>query len=392
MSTHILLKIQAEQHLQRLLEGTPTHNMFEVALARKHLVAQPLEILEQLVCETRDPYIRVVLFEVILEQGTPQATECAFLHAIDPAELLEVQTAIFRAIYRVRPPILGQSTMERFLAAFESIVLERVPYHLPLIRAMLGVLDLYRTYTPTKHALDLLENLVVHYQAPIRSIALLLIGFFGEIDTVERLCMLPAPDPRDQEAFNEAIHQILCRPINIALLQPKNFEHLVCRLLERMGCQHVEKSRDTKDDGVDIIVKSPIKQEFLQRLGLTEGNGGNVGEVKYLFVQCKRYEPSTQIKRNELTEFSTSVFSHSLDVESVAALFVTTTNKFSEGAERYISTGRWACPKKVVRGDELLRLLHQYIPEAKYCIDVPLKDRRMERNQVLFKELEIDDV
>lgn len=126
------------------------------------------------------------------------------------------------------------------------------------------------------------------------------------------------------------------QPERIALLNglaPRDFEHLVCVLYEKMGFE-TSLTAPSKDDGRDI---EAIKKSF--------------GELQSVFVECKRYTKSVGV---ELVNRLLGIVSSEGRTKGV----LVTTSRFTRGAVKFAARN----PRlELIDGNNLVVMLNKYL-------------------------------
>lgn len=97
-----------------------------------------------------------------------------------------------------------------------------------------------------------LAPFLTHPEPAIRVHARDLLGAVGDLDAIERMCLLPNT-AEEIRRIQDAIGRILLRPTNILSLRSEHFEHFVAHLLRKMGHEGVESTSAPYDDGIDVI-------------------------------------------------------------------------------------------------------------------------------------------
>jgi restriction endonuclease Mrr len=142
--------------------------------------------------------------------------------------------------------------------------------------AVLDVLEHYKDQVAFKETQDTLEQIFRSSEnLKLRCRAVELLGIFGEIDIIERICMLPLNEPEIQASVQKMVQHIYSKPRNILYIRPENFEHLIKEWLVKIGYEQVEVTQLSNDGGVDVIA-------YKQGQGVT-------GKTIKVIVQCKRY-------------------------------------------------------------------------------------------------------
>ncbi|PRP94725.1 Restriction endonuclease [Enhygromyxa salina] len=180
----------------------------------------------------------------------------------------------------------------------------------------------------------------------VRAHAVRLLGEVGDIDAIERMCMLSSTrDESDQT--QAAITRILRRPINLFSLRWEHFEHFVGYLLRKMGHEDVEVTRTVRDEGIDVIsyrerqdLKGPTRERWV--------------------VQCKRWTKN-KVEERHLVE----LVQRSRDADAKHALLITTSS-FTPSALEYGKQHENAI--ELVCGEELLVILDKEFEPGRYTI------------------------
>jgi hypothetical protein len=153
-----------------------------------------------------------------------------------------------------------------------------------IVLAALSALSRYVGILSSEDIVRELERLIgpsSKLAVEVRCSAINLLGQFGEIDILERVMLLPLRHDKEYQAVQAMVLHLLRKPRSAVRLSPKNFEHLICRLLEKMGYEDVEvQSKGSWDDGVDVTAW--LREQRL--MGLER--------IKVL-GQCKRYRQSS---------------------------------------------------------------------------------------------------
>lgn len=186
--------------------------------------------------------------------------------------------------------------------------------HASVVLSALDVLESKRDSAPAQAA-GWVEKLVTHTELHVRCRALAVLGIVGEIDVVERVCMLPLADPMERDAAHKLLEGILTRPRNVMKLSPFNFEQLVKYVLDGLKFQDVEVTGRPGDGGVDVVA---------YRSDTTAT--GKSHRARYI-VQCKRHK--NEIGRDDIEKFIAAL--RASDGAHNKGLFVTTA-LFSRGA------------------------------------------------------------
>lgn len=99
-------------------------------------------------------------------------------------------------------------------------------------------------------AVERLLRLLLSSKGVVRRRAIELLGTFGEVDLIERLCSLPVMEPADIDAIQRMVKRILTRPRSLLHISPHSFEHLISRMLAELQFVEVTVTGGVHDDGV----------------------------------------------------------------------------------------------------------------------------------------------
>jgi HJR/Mrr/RecB family endonuclease len=213
----------------------------------------------------------------------------------------------------------------------------------------IGLLGKYVGVLPSDEAAPELERLVGPVASlDIRCAAIKLLGHFGEIDVLERVCLLPLKDEREHKAVQEMVRRLLCKPRSVVRLSPKNFEHLVRRLLEKMEYESVEvTARESWDQGIDVTAwhwqKRVKGRERVKMVG-----------------QCKRYQRSNLVDHDVVNKMV-----ESLKTAEAGHGVIITTSGFQP---RALELARKHQQIELISGSELQQLLDRHFEKGLYRV------------------------
>lgn len=169
----------------------------------------------------------------------------------------------------------------------------------------------------------------------VRVCALDLLGDVGDVDAIERMCMLP--NTADEiRRIKESIGRILLRPTNILALRDEHFEHFVGHLLRKMGHQDVRVTQFSHDGGIDVISyrsRENAKGPALERWA----------------VQCKRWST------NRVDEQALIDLIEASRVNDAKHALMITTSDYTKSAREYAEEN--SAFVEIVSGVELLAIL-----------------------------------
>lgn len=187
-----------------------------------------------------------------------------------------------------------------------------------------SLIKIIKKHNELKSEIEIQNFLEKTYQSKtlddaIKCQALEALGWFGEIDALERACLLSDRSEAMNKALVSMLHNILERPINITQIRPENFELLTSKLLDKLGYKNVSTTRSVRDDGIDVIAYK-------------ENSGVSESQYKVI-VQCKRYS-SKQIDINTVEQLIKTIKDH----KAKEGLLITTStfsNRAIEFAENH---------------------------------------------------------
>ena len=156
-----------------------------------------------------------------------------------------------------------------------------------------------------------------------------------------------ADDVTPTEALDNAFQQILAERYDLILdtilaKTPREFEHLVVKLLSMMGYGgQVENAssvtQSSHDGGIDGVIKEDV-------LGLGR-----------IYIQAKRYDRENTISREDIQKFVGAL----AVAQSNKGVFITT-SRFSEYAKRYAQELNGSTNLVLIDGVQLARYIYQY--------------------------------
>lgn len=126
-------------------------------------------------------------------------------------------------------------------------------------------------------AVERLLRLLLSSKGVVRRRAIELLGTFGEVDLIERLCSLPVMEPADIDAIQRMVKRILTRPRSLLHISPHSFEHLISRMLAELQFVEVTVTGGVHDDGVDLTAVREESTDGLRK------------ERRQYVIQCKRH-------------------------------------------------------------------------------------------------------
>lgn len=187
---------------------------------------------------------------------------------------------------------------------------------------------------------------LTHPDPGIRVHALALLGEVGELDAIERMCMLPNTE-EEIGRIQEAIGRILVRPRNLLSVRWELFEEFTVHLLRKMGHHDVEKRKSVRDDGIDVTsyqernnAKGPVRERWA--------------------IQCKCWK-----NKSVDLEALEALIETSRQHDAKHALLITTSD-FTQRARAFAE--RHTAAIELVSGAELLTLIDRHFGPGRYTI------------------------
>jgi restriction endonuclease Mrr len=180
----------------------------------------------------------------------------------------------------------------------------------------------------------------------IRCQAIKLLGIFGDIELLERMCLLSGKEPKILDALQQMLKFLLSKPINILGIRSENFEHLVKELLVKLGYQEVHVTQAVYDGGVDVIAHKEVD---------------GVGKKKHkVIVQCKRYT-NKQIDYEIVEKLL-----HDMGEHQAKEGLLITTSTFSKAAQEFAKKHQYI---ELIDREKLQSLLDKAFDDNYYCIN-----------------------
>ena len=248
--------------------------------------------------------IRTVAMEILSEYRPKQTASRLIDIARESSEQRHIQVKALQCLMKTIPETSDLLLLLDVLKSTEN----------ELILLVMDVLERHSVHALFAETQQALEHIVQRTNdSDVRCRAIELLGIFGDIDIIEKVCMLPLKEPKLHEAVYKMIHRLLVKPCNILALRPENFEHIIKEWLIKAGYQQVEVTRSVRDEGVDVIAYK---------------KGDGVTDTHYkVIVQCKRYT-KTPVNIEIVEQFIQDIQKH----QAKEGLLITT-SKFTYQAE-----------------------------------------------------------
>lgn len=289
--------------------------------------------LEHRIAPNCDQPLRKVCIDLLADHY-PDATHVG-LRLLDFAanrdhETREIRICALKAATRLTPAAaIGRGLLALLQDEDMEIVLKA-----------LGALPAYRDKLPTEEVTRELDRLIgPAAELEVRCTAIEILGLFGQIDVLERVCLLPLSNERERLAVQAMVRHLLDKPRSVIHLNPKNFERLVGRLLEQMGYESVDvQSKGSWDEGVDVTAYYHEER--------VKGR-----ERLKMICQCKRYSRSKLVGSDVVSAMVTSL----KEVRAARGVIITTSDFLPAARELAQSHPHI----ELICGTELQRLLDE---------------------------------
>jgi len=294
-----------------------------------------LDKLDRYVRSEEHKYLRAIALDILSEYRFDVIAPEFVRIACDEKEKDEIRVCCLQYLLR------GKSEKINFSLLLE--ILKQKDEKIAL--SAMNVLACYKDQAPFKETQAVLEQ--IFRSSPnnaLRCRAVELLGIFGELDTVERICMLPLADSKLQESVHKMLQHIISKPRNILYIRPESFEYLMGDCLTRLGYEQVEVTRAVKDDGVDVIAYK---------------DGGIKNQKYKIIVQCKRYAKDS-IGTEVLEQLIEKLQKHSAKEGQLI-----TTSCFSKETKKLAENHRYI---ELLDRDDLQKMLDKVYGKNLYCI------------------------
>lgn len=193
-----------------------------------------------------------------------------------------------------------------------------------------------------------LEDLLTHASIDVRCKAIQTLGHFGDIDVLERVCLLPTNDEDIKKAIKKLVDTLISKPRNLLTVRPENFELVTKRVVGQIdGIVKVAHTGSSHDRGVDV--KAYMKSKFVE------------GQEDLIVIQCKRYKPGNYVDKPTIEKHIKVMSEH----RALQGLVITTSD-FSKSAKELASkTGNL----ELMNGAAFQALVDRTFGEGMFCID-----------------------
>jgi HJR/Mrr/RecB family endonuclease len=298
--------------------------------------------LERRIAPNNEPSTRRVSIRVLAElypEATHVGQRLLDFAADHSRETKDMRLHALKASARLQSaPMLGHGLVALLRDQDPDVVLETM-----------GVLSVYSGIITSDDVTHELERLVGPMSPlEVRCRAIELLGRFAEIDALERIMLLPLKSEREYMAVQTMVRSLLEKPRSVVSLSPKSFEHLVRRLLEKMGYEEVLVQRKGSwDQGVDVTAwRDEERLKGRQRIKM-------VG-------QCKRYRRANLVGPEVVDKMV-----ETLQAEKAGRGVIITTSGFTPSA---IERAHQHQHIELISGAELQQLLDERLERDLYRV------------------------
>lgn len=281
--------------------------------------------------------IRVVAFEILSKYYPKKIANSLIDISRNKTESLIIRKKALECLKKELPEIDNLSLLLKILENNEE----------EYMLLVLDVLEINHQHVNLKETQFVLENISRHQTIPmhIRCRVIELLGIFGDIGILERICLLSGKEPKIQESLQKMLNNMLSKPLNILGIRFENFEHLIKEFLIKLGYSDVKVTPSSKDAGVDVI-------------GYKYGHG--IKDKKYKMIsQCKLYTKN-RIEKEIVEKLVEDMKEH----EATSGLLITT-SKFSREAIEFAKKYQHV---ELIDRDELQSKLDKVFGDNYYCI------------------------
>lgn len=323
-----------------LLEGVITETIR--AIEGNDERDRALDVLEDTLTTSGDPDVRKFCMQAVAElfPGAVHVGQrlLGFARARS-IESREIRLCALKAASRLVPvQTLGRDFIALLADPDPGIVL-----------ACLRALPPYVGKLPARDTAQALEALLdPRFEMTVRCEAIDLLGRFGELDALERVMLLPLTETQEHAAVQSMVQNLLRKPRSLARIAPKNFEHLISRLFQKMNYENVDaQSKESWDEGVDVVawcqetrIKGP---ERIKIIG-----------------QCKRYRPENHVRPEAIDSMIEAIRS-----QGATRGVILTTSDFLPAARQKASAYRSI---ELIDGKQLQGLFDQHFQPDLYRV------------------------
>lgn len=264
--------------------------------------------------------------------------------ALDGAEPEEMRARAFRILRGAALPL------EYVRQIGELIKIEILGPDCPeaLRDAVFECLKAHAEQLPVELTIRRLDPFLYHPVPAVRMHALGLLGEVGDLQAVERMCVLPNT-AEEIDRIQQAIGRILARPTNLLSFTSDHFEVFISHFLRKLGHYEVEVVARSGDGGVDL-------KSCQQRR-----NAKGPGDERWA-VQCKRWTKN-RVGVTEVQEFVRASRTERFNAKH--ALFITTSD-FTQDAHEFAKANSSAI--ELMSGKELIVALDRHFGAGRYTI------------------------
>lgn len=260
------------------------------------------------------------------------------------------------AMDSIEPPILQKQALQALsqmplVTGDVDRILEPIRNHQnhrdDIILLAMDIVETYENTVTLPLAQKALENLLTSEHTHLRCRAIELLGTFGDLDVMERVCMLPKLSVDELTAVHRLVDRIMARPRNLVALRPEHFELVIKRLIEKLGYKEVNMTKMTWDGGVDLTA-------------MRDGGGLARGRIDSCIIQCKRYQPGTHVDATTFKKLQEALREH----KAALGVIITTAGFTADTLE----LAKDFKPIELIGGEALQDLLDKTYGEGVFCI------------------------
>lgn len=260
--------------------------------------------------------------------------------ALDRGESLSLRKRAFQALPSMPLSVEEVDRVLEFIGHTRNDSVELVLF------AMKAVESFSNKATPGL-AQDVLEGLLTSEEPPLRARAIELLGLFGDLDVLERVCMLPRLSPEELKAVHILVNRIAARPRNLVALRPEHFEIVIKRLLETLRYRQIELTQMIWDGGIDLRA-------------LKDGGGLARNKEQHCIIQCKRYQPGGRVDATTFRKLQDTLQAQRADLGVLI-----TTSAFTSETQELAKTYKQI---ELIDGEALQGMLDDAYGKDTFCI------------------------
>lgn len=263
---------------------------------------------------------------------------------LDDAEPEDLRVRSFRVLRRAGLPV----EFARQIGAMLKIETLGPRCSEGLRDSIFECLKIHADKLPVEQTMRQLDPFLHHPEPAIRTHALALLGEVGDLDAIERMCVMPNT-AAEIDRIQQAIGRIMLRPTNLLSMRPDHFEVFISHFLRKLEHYEVEVIGRVGDDGVDL--------KSCQR----RNNAKGPSDERWA-VQCKRWA-TRKVSAAEVRAFVETSREEKFNAKH--ALFITTSD-FTREAHTFAEANSSAV--ELMSGKELIAALDKHFGAERYTI------------------------